>query len=462
VHFDEFVLQLQPALLTKYKERVPLRSQPLRLLTLLATHPGELVTHKEIREHLWGDIHVDFASGIHVCIRQIRKALDDNGDHPKYIETIPRQGYRFLPTVTQGVALGALPRKKTRQRLIAFGGVTGLIVVAWLFMGVQRDESEVTTTSTDFSSSAEPYIRGRELLDSGNTTDQIRARAFFQETIKSDPDFAPAYANLAESYEKTGNFESARIYASQAIEKDSTYVDGYVRMAMIESRGNWNWTSAEAYLAQGLALAPEQTSVNLAYADLYIVTGRPDEAHASMRVALAQDPTSARVLTKSGYLHYLTRRTETAIQQCGAALELDPAFYLARLCSYRAALDSELLEDAMMHALALMAMQQATSQDIENVAQLAPAQGIDSFERWVQQTLTRRTQMEDVSPILFAYSVAAQDRYDEALFYLSKAGKEKRPLAPQAYLDPIFFPIRHASKYLELAAAAGVVFPEMN
>jgi DNA-binding winged helix-turn-helix (wHTH) protein len=73
-----------------------LEPQPARLLALLASRAGEVVTHEEIRCVVWGhDTHVDFKDGMHYCVRQIRAALGDAAQDPRFIETIPRRGYRL-------------------------------------------------------------------------------------------------------------------------------------------------------------------------------------------------------------------------------------------------------------------------------------------------------------------------------------------------------------------------------
>lgn len=94
--------------------RSRLEPQPAGLLALLAAHPDTLVTHDEIRDELWRDgRHVDATAGVHYAMRQIRRALDDAGDHPPDIETLPRRGYRL-----RGAALaapdGAAPKRPRR------------------------------------------------------------------------------------------------------------------------------------------------------------------------------------------------------------------------------------------------------------------------------------------------------------------------------------------------------------
>ena len=79
---------------------VKLSPQPFKVLELLVRRNGDVVTRNEIREHVWcGDTFVDFEQGLNFCIRQIREALGDTADAPRFIETLPRRGYRFLMPV---------------------------------------------------------------------------------------------------------------------------------------------------------------------------------------------------------------------------------------------------------------------------------------------------------------------------------------------------------------------------
>src|SRR5262249_17405221 len=79
---------------------VKLQQQPCKVLGILATRPGELVTREELRQEIWPNgTFVDFEHGINFCIKQIRAALGDDAQSPVYIETLPRRGYRFIAPV---------------------------------------------------------------------------------------------------------------------------------------------------------------------------------------------------------------------------------------------------------------------------------------------------------------------------------------------------------------------------
>lgn len=100
LRFDTFELDTRTGELRKNGDRIKLPPQPCRVLELLARRSGEVVTRAEIRESVWrDDTFVDFEQGMNFCIRQIREAVGDTAGTPRFIETLPRRGYRFLVPV---------------------------------------------------------------------------------------------------------------------------------------------------------------------------------------------------------------------------------------------------------------------------------------------------------------------------------------------------------------------------
>jgi DNA-binding winged helix-turn-helix (wHTH) protein/tetratricopeptide (TPR) repeat protein len=108
LRFGEFELDLDKGELRKKGRPVRLQPQPCKVLSALASRPGELVTREELRHQIWnGTTFVDFEQGLNFCVRQIRLALDDDADSPKFIETAPRRGYRFVFPVTPAAGQAA-------------------------------------------------------------------------------------------------------------------------------------------------------------------------------------------------------------------------------------------------------------------------------------------------------------------------------------------------------------------
>lgn len=119
LRFGPFELHPGPGELRHHGDLVKLAPQPLKVLEILVGRSGHIVTRTEIRDHVWcGDTFVDFEQGLNFCIRQIREALGDTADAPRFIETLPRRGYRFLMPVSSSGARQA--QQLTRLIVLPF------------------------------------------------------------------------------------------------------------------------------------------------------------------------------------------------------------------------------------------------------------------------------------------------------------------------------------------------------
>ena len=100
LRFGQYELDLRTAELYKEGKRIKLQEQPCQVLALLIERPGELVSREELRRTLWpDDTSVDFDHGVNIAINKLRDALGDSPEKPRFIETIPRRGYRFIAPV---------------------------------------------------------------------------------------------------------------------------------------------------------------------------------------------------------------------------------------------------------------------------------------------------------------------------------------------------------------------------
>ena len=103
VRFDAFEVDMRSGEVRKHGIRLKLHGQPFLVLSLLLEHPGDVVTREELRQKLWpGDTFVDFDTGLNSAVKKLRDALCDSAEQPRYIETLPRRGYRFIAPVENG------------------------------------------------------------------------------------------------------------------------------------------------------------------------------------------------------------------------------------------------------------------------------------------------------------------------------------------------------------------------
>src|SRR5882757_5888887 len=141
-HFGPFEVDFPASEVRKNGNRVRIQEQPLRLLKALLEKPGELVPREKLRERLWpSDTFVDFERSLNAAVAKLRQTLHDSADHPVYVETVARKGYRFVAPITHtGDKLGNMAptavrvaRSRLRVALLAGAVVVcaGAIVLLW-------------------------------------------------------------------------------------------------------------------------------------------------------------------------------------------------------------------------------------------------------------------------------------------------------------------------------------------
>lgn len=108
IRFDVYEVDLRAQELYKAGRKVKLQIQPFQVLAMLLEQPGEVVTREEMQKRLWpADTFVDFEHSVNTAIKKLRQALEDDIKKPRYVETLPKRGYRFLATVKKPAGTAA-------------------------------------------------------------------------------------------------------------------------------------------------------------------------------------------------------------------------------------------------------------------------------------------------------------------------------------------------------------------
>ena len=130
VRFGAFEVDLRTGEVRKQGLKIKLQEQPLQVLAMLLQHPGEVVTREELQKRLWpSDTFVDFEHGLNKAINKIREALGDSAQNPRFVETVPRRGYRFI--VPEIRPIGEVAPRDAPALLISRG------VARALFLAIQ-------------------------------------------------------------------------------------------------------------------------------------------------------------------------------------------------------------------------------------------------------------------------------------------------------------------------------------
>jgi len=153
--FGDFELDDSLRKLSRGGRRVRLTGQTLDLLCFLVERAGELITREEIKSQLWPDSSVELEHSVDVLINRLRAVLGDSGKSPRYIETVPRKGYRFLGAVSfehhrkNGTAL-----RKSMRRLATYAVIAVLAAIAALLIVRRHYEKFVPRHHSSISPAA--------------------------------------------------------------------------------------------------------------------------------------------------------------------------------------------------------------------------------------------------------------------------------------------------------------------
>lgn len=295
------------------------------LARLLAT-PGEVVTKDDLLDTVWTARHVT-EEVLTNAIYQLRQAFGDDARSPRYIETIPRRGYRLCARIESSPASSSRgDAKRAQRRWLVAAIASGVLVVvvappAWRALGAPDEAPPVERLVS----------RGWGTLDSARPGAAQEAGALAREALALDPDDADAWALAATAWaaraasEPPGPSYAAALDAAQ---RALTLSPGHPRALLARARarwlGAWDWAGAERDLAAALSRAPESPDVWRARAELAFFSGRPAEAREALNRALARHPGSVRAHMTAGLFASLADDVDTATRHYRAVLARHP------------------------------------------------------------------------------------------------------------------------------------------
>jgi len=290
--FGDFELDGRSRELRRRGRRLRVQQQPLHILTILVEMSGEVVTRDELRERIWGArTHVDFDRAINKAITRLRQLLGDNAARPKFIETLPKRGYRFVADVAR------LPSRRE----------------------IRGDAREA-------------YLKARHFWNKRTPGDVRRSIDYFHRAIERDPDYALSWTGLADAYLTSAIFglqppgdlvPPAKTAAERALALDDSLAEAHTVVAEIAKLYEWNWVAAETSYRRAIELDPDYAVAHHWYAQLLTMLARHDEARSEMDAARRCDPLSPIIAAFFSYVALEARKYETAVKAGHDALELD-------------------------------------------------------------------------------------------------------------------------------------------
>ena len=254
-----------------------------------------------------------------------------------------RSGERIRVTVRllkvgDGTALLTYKCEEQCTDLFAVQDAIAEQVAAALALKLTRDERQLLAKHhTDNPEAYQLYTKGRFYWNKRLPVSVVgKAIEHFERAIALDPNYALAYAALAECYviaNSRANLEErlplARAAAMKALKIDGTLGEAHAALAQIEGV-SWNWSASERGFKRAIQLSPNYAPARLSYAELLSRQGRHEEAMREIKLAQELDPLSSIINARVGFFLTMARRYDEAIEQYKKTLEMDPNFVLAQ------------------------------------------------------------------------------------------------------------------------------------
>jgi DNA-binding winged helix-turn-helix (wHTH) protein/tetratricopeptide (TPR) repeat protein len=483
--FDGWTLRASTGELTRDGKTQRLTQQPLRILVELLENPGKVVTRERLVELLWPKGVVDFDNGLNVAMRKVRVSLGDDSDTPRYIETLPRLGYRFIGRLESDKVVPisapaprappeAAKRSASRALLFAVLALATLAIAGgvWFFaahdlpdsrhevaVSVGPDEPLVARRTTSVRA-YEHYLAGifhRSRRDTNATELGIEN---FEAAIREDPEYAAAWAGLADTLMGAGighirppgpAFARAKAAAERAVALDPGIAEGHTALGHVQMVFERDYAKAEASYAKARA-------ANERYARLWhhlgILRGfqaRPDEALSAMRRARELEPMTLLYNANYGLVLYHSRRFDEAIEHAESLLSAQPTLDQARSVLVRSLVSKGETARAMEH-LALRMKEPPNLSDAALVYIRAGRRDAAAGEIEKIESLAR--QGFGVGYELAIVHAALGDP-PRACAALQRATRDHSPFLGWMRLDPRMDPLRGQACFKEIDSRIG-------
>ncbi len=337
VRFGAFEVDLYSGELRKNGVRIKLQEQPLQLLALLLESPGEVVTREDLQRKLWStDTFVDFEHSLNAAVKRLREALCDSADNPRFIETLPRHGYRFIAPVQSTIPANLPARRSTASRprwLVAVGSITLLLIAAgayllwyWTDKTVEPDKRVMLAVLPFENLSGDP---SDELFSDGMTREMInwlgRLDAHRLGVIAATS--AMQYKNSPKKISEIGRELGVDYVLEGGVQRDASRVRITAQLIAVDNQAHL-W--AESY-------DRDRSDVLLTQADIARAVTR--QIRLTLTPQAQQQFSMARRVNPDAYLEYLRGQAESATftfegmarEQAyyEQALQKDPNFALA-------------------------------------------------------------------------------------------------------------------------------------
>ena len=313
-------------------------------------------------------------------------------------------------------------------------------------------------TATKVNAAAhDDYLRGRFYWSKGEREDLDTARKYFEQALQKDPNYAPAFAGLADYYSvlpfytnarPDDVFPKAKENVAKALELDSSLAEAHGTRAYILTYYDWDWETAEREFQQALALNPNDATMRHRYSRYLSSVGRVPEALAELERARLLDPTDLVIKANLGVIYYFARQYEQAITELQKVIRDHPDFSTAHWGLGLAFEQSGKYDQALPEFE--KAAQRRGTNSLASLAHLYGLTGRQKEARDILSELKTRAQQEDVSDYQLALVYIGLGETDAAMESLEQAYRERATLMGYLKMDPRLDPLRNNPRFQEL------------
>jgi len=333
-------------------------------------------------------------------------------------------------------------------------------IIDKLRLRLTGEEQKKLVGSDSNGEAYELYLKGRYHWNK-RTLEGIRKSAeYFNQAIEKDPNYALAYAGLADSWftgtwyrdvDAKEGYEKARAAANKALELDNSLAEPHTTLALIKGNYDFDWSGAETEFKLAIKLNPNYPTAHQRYSLFLPIFGRFDEAIAEARRAQQLDPLSLILNENVGDILSLARRYDEGEAQLLKTLELDPNFGVARGTL------AKVYEVRGRYKEALeLSLKDAPPEIAAKVMQIFAASGMKGVWRDRLERLLERSKHEYVSPDTIATLYIRLDDKDKAFEWLNKALEARDIRFTYLVTDPRFDNIRSDPRYAALLQRANL------
>jgi tetratricopeptide (TPR) repeat protein len=302
------------------------------------------------------------------------------------------------------------------------------------------------------------YLKGRNNLNKRTAQSLQQAIVHFRHAVERDPNFAPAYAGLADCYNMLivygvkrpkEAFPMAKEAAEKALEIDDSLAEAHTSLGFLKGRWDWNWAEADQEFQAAIKAKPNYAPAHQWYSSYLVAMGRFDEALASARRAQQLEPLSLIAKSHLAWIAYMAGRPEQAVEQCRKLIETDPNFFPARRYLGLA------YEQLGKHAEAIAEFERARklSGSPLIIAHLGRAYAVAGQRAKAEQILAELQQLSEqsyVSPYTIAAIYAGLGEKDRAFEWMEKALEERDLWLMNLRVDPALSSLRADARFAGL------------